>query len=100
MIYDNKPLMNIVEEAKKKGYVTVKKILSLVDEDSDDFEEVTKLLETLNIDMVKDGDIEEYELTDSSDPESLLDDFDGINEDIELVGNHPIEIFLEKIESI
>ena len=67
MIYDNKPLMNIVEEAKKKGYVTVKNILSLVDEDSDDFEEVTKLLETLNIDMVKDGDIDEYEITDTSD---------------------------------
>ena len=51
MIYDNKPLMNIVESAKKKGYVTVKSILSLVDEDSDDFEEVTKLLETLNIEI-------------------------------------------------
>ena len=84
MIYDNKPLMNIVEEAKKKGYVTVKNILSLVDEDSDDFEEVTKLLETLNIDMVKDGDIDEYEITDNSDPDVLLDDFDGLNEDIEL----------------
>lgn len=84
MIYDNKPLMNIVEKAKKKGYVTVKSILSLVDEDGDDFEEVTKLLEALNIDMVKDGDIEEYELTDSTDPENLLDDFDGLNEDIEL----------------
>jgi RNA polymerase primary sigma factor len=84
MIYDNKPLMSIVENAKKKGYVTVKSILSLVDEDSDDFEEVTKLLETLNIDMVKDGDIDDYELSDSNDPDNLLDDFDGLNEDIEL----------------
>ncbi|HHX79029.1 MAG TPA: RNA polymerase sigma factor RpoD [Acholeplasmataceae bacterium] len=84
MIYDNKPLMNIVESAKKKGYVTVKSILSLVDEDSDDFEEVTKLLETLNIDMVKDGDIDDYELNDSADSDNLLDDFDGLNEDIEL----------------
>jgi RNA polymerase primary sigma factor len=84
MIYDNKPLMSIVENAKKKGYVTVKSILSLVDEDSDDFEEVTKLLEKLNIDMVKDGDIDDYELSDSNDPDNLLDDFDGLNEDIEL----------------
>ncbi|MDD2258915.1 MAG: RNA polymerase sigma factor RpoD [Bacilli bacterium] len=76
--------MSIVENAKKKGYVTVKSILSLVDEDSDDFEEVTKLLEKLNIDMVKDGDIDDYELSDSNDPDNLLDDFDGLNEDIEL----------------
>lgn len=63
MISENLPLLELVEEGKAKGYIAVKKVLSIVDEDSEDFDELIKLLENDNIDLVKDEELEEYELS-------------------------------------
>lgn len=98
MIYDNQPLMNIIEEGKKKGYVTVKSLLSIVDEDSEEFDEVSKLLENENIDLVKDADIDEYELNvDNEDPEKFVDDFDGFIGELE--GDPEFNEFTNEIEN-
>ncbi|MDD4001026.1 MAG: RNA polymerase sigma factor region1.1 domain-containing protein, partial [Bacilli bacterium] len=60
MIYENQPLMDLIEEGKKNGYIAIKDILALVHEDSEDFDEVSKLLENENIDLVRDEDLEAY----------------------------------------
>ncbi len=41
----NEQLTQLIEEGKNTGYVSVKKILSFVDEDSEEFDEVTRKLE-------------------------------------------------------
>ncbi|HHZ11288.1 MAG TPA: hypothetical protein GYA05_01100, partial [Acholeplasmataceae bacterium] len=61
MIYENKELMDLIEEGKKNGYIAIKDILALVNEDSEEFDEVVKLLENENIDLVRDEDLEAYE---------------------------------------
>ncbi len=76
MIYENQPLMDLIEEGKKNGYIAIKDILAIVNEDSEDFDEITKLLENENIDLVRDEDMEAYEGIES-DNETLSDDFDG-----------------------
>lgn len=75
MIYENKALMELIEEGKKNGYIAIKDILAIVNEDSEEFDEVTKLLENENIDLVRDDDLEAYEAED--DNGSLSDDFEG-----------------------
>lgn len=63
MINENQPLLDLFEEGKKKGYIAVKKILTIVDEDTEEFDEFARTLENENIDLVKDEDLEEYEVT-------------------------------------
>lgn len=60
MIFDNQPLLELLEEGRKKGYIAVKKVIALIDEDSEEFDEFSKLLENEGIDLVKDNDIDEY----------------------------------------
>lgn len=71
MIYENQALMDLIEQGKKNGYVAVKDILTLVNEDSEDFDELTKLLENENIDLVRDDDLESFS------DDDLKDDDDG-----------------------
>ena len=60
MIEKNEALMALLEEGRKKGYVAVKKVLSIIEEDSEEFDEISKTLEHEGIDMVRDNDIEDY----------------------------------------
>lgn len=77
MIYENKALMELIEEGKKNGYIAVKDILAIVNEDSEEFDEVTKLLENENIDLVREDDLEAYESGIETENDSLSDDFEG-----------------------
>lgn len=75
MINENQPLLDLIDEGRKKGYIAVKKVLAIVDEDSEEFDDLAKTLETENIDLVKDEDLDEYE-------ENLkVEDFDDFAED-------------------
>lgn len=75
MIYENKALMELLEEGKKNGYIAIKDILALVNEESEEFDEVVKLLENENIDLVRDEDLEAYET--GIEDTTLSDDFEG-----------------------
>ncbi|MDD3382679.1 MAG: RNA polymerase sigma factor RpoD [Bacilli bacterium] len=67
-------LEELIIEGKKKGYVNLKKVLELLDEESEQFDEFIKRLETEGIDLVKDeleenGEFEvEIDLDDDIDP--------------------------------
>jgi RNA polymerase primary sigma factor len=77
MIYENQALMDLIEEGKKNGYIAIKEILALVNEDSEDFDEITKLLENENIDLVRDDDLDAYEETTEEDSDKFTEEFDG-----------------------
>ncbi|HHX80934.1 MAG TPA: RNA polymerase sigma factor RpoD [Acholeplasmataceae bacterium] len=77
MIYENKALMELIEEGKKNGYIAIRDILAIVNEDSEEFDEVSKLLENENIDLVRDDDLEAYETGIEEDNGNLSDDFEG-----------------------
>lgn len=83
MIYENKELMDLIEEGKKNGYIAIKDILALVNEDSEEFDEVVKLLENENIDLVRDEDLEAYEAGEIDDADSIADDFEGFIGELE-----------------
>lgn len=88
----------VIEEGKKKGYVAVKNILDIVDEDSEDFNEITKKLEDLNIDIVSDDDdLESCEEDEDGDLDKLVDDFDGFIGELE--GDTEFNEFSSEIEN-
>jgi len=97
MIYENQPLMDIIEEGKKNGYIPIKDILVLVDEDSEDFDEIVKLLENQNIDLVRDDDLEAYGLSNDIDNDKYVDDFDGFIGELE--GDPEFSEFTSEIEN-
>ncbi|NLM33577.1 MAG: RNA polymerase sigma factor RpoD [Acholeplasmataceae bacterium] len=81
MVYENEKLLELLEEGRKKGYIAVNKVIEIIDEESEDFDEFTKLLENEGIDLVKDNDIDEYIIpSDEVDIEKFeedeLEDFD------------------------
>src|SRR5690554_1751623 len=57
MVFENETLQILINEGKKKGYILITKLLELVDEDSDNFDDVSKYIESMNIDLVKDEEI-------------------------------------------
>ena len=67
-------LEELIAEGKKKGYINLNKILELLDEESEQFDEFIKRVEAEGIDLVKDeleenGEFEvEVELEDDLDP--------------------------------
>src|SRR5690554_3385591 len=82
MIYENQALMDLIEEGRKSGYVILVDVLKHVEEDSDDFDELIKLLENENIDLVRAEDIETLEIDDDVDAD-IGDDFEGFIGEIE-----------------
>lgn len=82
MIYENQALMDLIEEGRKSGYVILVDVLKHVEEDSDDFDELIKLLENENIDLVRAEDIETLEIDDDVDTD-IGDDFEGFIGEIE-----------------
>jgi RNA polymerase primary sigma factor len=82
MIYENQALMDLIEEGRKSGYIILVDVLKHVEEDSDDFDELIKLLENENIDLVRAEDIETLEIDDDVDAD-IGDDFEGFIGEIE-----------------
>ncbi|HHX00485.1 MAG TPA: RNA polymerase sigma factor RpoD [Acholeplasmataceae bacterium] len=82
MIYENQALMDLIEEGRKSGYIILVDVLKHVEEDSDDFDELIKLLENENIDLVRAEDIETLEIDDDVDTD-IGDDFEGFIGEIE-----------------
>ena len=79
MVSENQLLMDLIEKGKKVGFVAMKDILAIIDEDSEDFDELSSLLDKEGIDIVRDEDADM--LDDNLD--SLEDDFEGFIVDIE-----------------
>lgn len=82
MIYENKELMDLLEEGRINGYVVLVDVLKYIEEDSDDFDEFVKLLENENIDLVRGEDIETLDIDDDIDSD-IVDDFEGFIGEIE-----------------
>lgn len=74
MLNDNLELLELIEEARKNGFISKDKILNLITEDSEEYKEVIKLIENEEI------EIDTYE---SVDEDSDDTDFDGLIDRIE-----------------
>lgn len=98
MINENQPLLDLIDEGRKKGYIAVKKVLAIIDEDSEDFDEFAKTLEAENIDLVKDEDLDEYELNLKVDEDEDLADFDDFVEDEDIEVDADFNDFSTEIE--
>ncbi|MDD4212847.1 MAG: RNA polymerase sigma factor RpoD [Bacilli bacterium] len=104
LIFENQPLLELIEEGRKKGFIQVRKVLELIDEDSEDFDELTVTLENESIELVKDEDLEEYELKGTDELVKIeeevieLEDFSEFEEeDIEI--DPEFDSFSNEIES-
>ncbi|MFA6889879.1 MAG: RNA polymerase sigma factor RpoD [Bacilli bacterium] len=84
LILENQPLVKLIEEGRKKGYLAIRRVLECIDEDSEEFDELALTLENENIDLVKDEDLKEYELKANEEEETIeLEDFVEFEEEIE-----------------
>ena len=97
MVSENQALINILEEGRRKGYVTVKSILAIVEEDSEDFSEITKILENENIDLVSDDELHGMIDDEAGDLSKFVDDFDGFIGELE--GDAEFNEFSNEIEN-
>lgn len=70
MIKDNKELMELVDQARNEGNISQSKILKLIDESSDEYDELLQLLDNEQIDLVNDVD-------DIDDEDDIDSDFEG-----------------------
>ncbi|HEY8444894.1 MAG TPA: RNA polymerase sigma factor RpoD [Bacilli bacterium] len=83
MISENQSLIELIEEGRKKGYIAITKLLALVDEDSEEFDEITRELEKENIDLVKDDELADLEATEVVDEEVVECDDDDVDVDVD-----------------
>jgi RNA polymerase primary sigma factor len=97
MIYDNQPLMELIEKGKRNGYIAIRDILELIDEDSEDFDEIAKLLESENIDLVRSEDLSEYDTDNNLEDDDEGLDFEGFIGDLE--ADPEFNEFTSEIES-
>ncbi|MBO4668252.1 MAG: RNA polymerase sigma factor RpoD [Bacilli bacterium] len=100
MVYENQQLTNLVEKARKDGFISNKEILSIIDEDSDDYDELMKIFEKEDIEVKNDGsDDDEDEEMINVDPDDLElgDDFEGFIGDIE--NDADFAVFTSDIEN-
>lgn len=72
MIKDNKELMALVEEGREEGSIPQSKILNIIDESSDEYDELLQLLDKEHITIDNDVDDEEED-----DLDDLDSDFEG-----------------------
>jgi len=73
----DKIIQELVEGSKLKGYLSVKEVKKLVDENSDDFDEIITELEKMNVDVVSETEMVSYKV-----PTLSVDDDDD-DEEIE-----------------
>lgn len=84
MNYDNPALVELIEEGKKKGYIPLEKIVEIFDEDSESFDELTKELDSLNIDIVRDAGLESTDIGELDiESDKFVEDFDGFIGELE-----------------
>ena len=88
MVYENKQISDLIEKAKKEGSVSTKEILSIVDEDSEEYEELMSIFDNENIEVKDDFNEDEDEVEEETvmvDPDDLDlgDVFEGFIGDIE-----------------
>ena len=80
VLNENQPLMDLIEKGKKKGYISITELLKIVNEDSEEFDEISRMLDHENIDLVRDEDIESLR---EEDTDKMGDDFEGFIGDLE-----------------
>lgn len=98
MLRDNPALIEIIKEGKKNGYIPIQQILTVVEEDSEEFDQVIQIMENENIDLVRDMEItDEDDLLDEKEEEFIEIDPD-LDEDIEL-DSEEFESFSSLIEN-
>ena len=85
MVYENQQLTDLIEKARKEGSISNREILSIVDEDSDDYDELMKIFDDENIEVKNDELDEDDEEMVTVDPDDLdlEDDFEGFIGDIQ-----------------
>ena len=92
MISENQALMDLIEKGKRKGYVSIAELLKYVSQDSEDYDEVVRLLEAENVDLMK----EDMSGLSDEDPDKMGDDFEGFIGDLE--SDPEFNEFTSKIE--
>jgi len=68
----------LIENGKKNGTISLKEILDVVEEDSEEFDEIKKILDSEEVLIVNDDHLDE-----DDDPEKLDEDFDDFIDKIE-----------------
>ncbi len=72
-----KIVQELIESSKVKGYVSVKEVTRVCDENSDEFDEVIAELEKANVDVVSEEEMVAYKI-----PKLSLDDDDDDDDDV------------------
>ncbi len=83
MISNNQALVDLIELGRINGYIPLVNVLKLIDEESEEFDELMELLETENIDLVRDEDMDSTDIDDDIDSDDFSEDFDGFIGEIE-----------------
>ncbi len=76
MITDNKELIKLVEEARQNGVIQLEKVLKIIDESSNEYDELLDLLDAEEIEIVFDSEM-------NNELESIDDDFEGFLDKLE-----------------
>ncbi len=84
MVYENQQLSDLIEKARKEGSISTKEILDIVDQDSDDYDELMEIFNSENIEVKEDEINEDGDVVlDENEEIELEDDFEGFIGDIE-----------------
>lgn len=89
-IYDNKKIMNLVNNGKQKGYVSAKSLYELVEFESEEYDEVIKLLDKYGI------RISDYEELDPL--HGMFDEFEEYEEYHDNPDDEELEAIKDEIE--
>lgn len=89
-IYDNKKIMNLVNNGKQKGYVSAKSLYELVEFESEEYDEVIKLLDKYGI------RISDYEELDQL--HGMFDEFEEYEEFHDNPDDEELEAIKDEIE--
>lgn len=85
MSEDTKVLVQtLIKEGEDKGYVTTEQLTKIFDDQSDEFEELSKLLESKGIDIVPDDNLVEVEIGPDDDDDDFFKSDDDDPDDDEM----------------
>ena len=83
MLNEKPELLKIIEEGKQTGFIKSGDLLKLINEESEEYGEIMKILEQENIDLIADDvDVDAYQGNEDS-LDSIVDDFDGFIGELE-----------------
>ena len=87
MVYENQQLNDLLEKARANKSISNREILEIVDEDSDDYDELMRIFDEEDIEVIKDSyDEDEFDedvVPEDEDIDLDSDDFSGFIGDIE-----------------